>query len=243
MNTFHPNDLPIGRNDMKMYKMQPTTWFLIGFFAISTLLLSACSLPIIMGTEDFVTQEMEFADFDEIVISDTFNVEIHQGDEFRVTIEIDETLLEYLEVSQSEQQLKIGLRPHAGISTNFEPVRHAEITMPSLVGVHLDNASSLRGEFDTEDIWFIVDNASDLTLTGQGQNLILQVEEASSVNLADFAVHDATVTVTNASSAIVDVMGRLDAEANNASSIAYYGNPTLGNTRITLASSITPRDR
>lgn len=228
---------------MKIYKMQPTTWFLIGFFAISTLLLSACSLPIMTRTEDVVTQEMEFVDFDEIVISDAFTVEIHQGDEFRVTIEIDETWLEYLEVSQSEQQLKIGLRPHTGIVPNFEPVRRAEITMPSLVGVHLDNASSLKGEFDTRDIWFIVDNASDLTLTGQGQNLTLQVEEASSVNLSDFAVQDATITVTNASNAVVDVVGRLDAEANNASSIAYYGNPMLGNTRITLASSITPQER
>ncbi len=228
---------------MKTHKMRPATLLLIGFFAINALLLSACSMPIRPGTREAVTQEMDFEDFNEVEISDGFSVKIRQGDEFRVTIEIDEALLTYLDVSKVDEQLKIGLGPHKDFFANPDSVRRAEIIMPTLVGVNLGNASSLNGEFDTGDLWLIVDNASDAILTGQGQNLTLRVEEASSVNLADFVVQDATVTMTNASSATMNVAGRLDAEVSNFSSIAYYGNPTLGNTRTSIASSITARNR
>lgn len=228
---------------MRITKMRPATWLLIGLFAIGTLGIAVCSIPIMMGTGDVITQDMEFEDFDTVVISDAFLVQIRQGDEFSVKIEIDEASLAYLEVSQSAQQLKMGIRPHLDILGNFNSVHRAEITMPNLVGVSLDNASSLKGEIDTGDIWLSVDNASDVTLMGKGQDLALRVDNASSVNLGNFAVQDAAITAGNASSAIVDVTGRLDAEVDNASSIAYYGDPMLGNTRTTIFSSITARHR
>lgn len=228
---------------MRITRMRPATWLLIGLFAIGTLGIAVCSIPIMMGTGDVITQDMEFEDFDTVVISDAFLVQIRQGDEFSVKIEIDEASLAYLEVSQSAQQLKMGIRPQLDILGNFNSVHRAEITMPNLVGVSLDNASSLKGEIDTGDIWLSVDNASDVTLMGKGQDLVLRVDNASSVNLGNFAVQDAAITAGNASSAIVDVTGRLDAEVDNASSIAYYGDPMLGNTRTTIFSSITARHR
>ncbi len=61
-----------GASDMQIKKMWSATWFLIGLFAIGALGLPACSNPIVGGTSEVITQEMDFEDFDKVAISDAF---------------------------------------------------------------------------------------------------------------------------------------------------------------------------
>ena len=233
---------------------------------------------------DTIVQELDFSGFDKLDVSDAFAVEIRQGDEFRVTIEVDEQSQRYLEVNQQGDTLQIGMRPRPiAFFWFFNSVHRATITMPSLVGLtigdathvtvngfrteaearfEVTDASTLNGEIYTGKTWLIADDASKITLTGDradmnidvndsshvtlkgnGENVVIRAGNASHVNLDEFVVQDANIIVHDASSVTVDVAGRLDAEADDASSVVYYGNPTLGNTQSTDASSITARQR
>ena len=49
------------------------------------------------------------------------------------------------------------------------------------------------------------------------------------------------VEASGASTAIVNVSGRLDAEASGASKVEYLGEPTLGNIDESGASRVVPR--
>ncbi len=71
-------------------------------------MVTACS-QITTGSGQVVTQEMELTGFDKLDISQGFNVQVDQGDEFSVVIRVDDNLVEYLQVEKVGDTLKIGL--------------------------------------------------------------------------------------------------------------------------------------
>ena len=83
--------------------------------------------------------------------------------------------------------------------------------------------------------------ASTVRLNGRGGNSNIVVSGASTADLEDFALEDAQVEVSGASTAIVNVSGRLDAEATGASKVEYQGEPTLGKIDESGASRVVPR--
>ena len=83
--------------------------------------------------------------------------------------------------------------------------------------------------------------ASTVRLNGRGGNSSIVVSGASTADLEDFALDDVNVEVSGASTAIVNVSGRLDAEATGASKVEYLGEPTLGKIDESGASRVVPR--
>lgn len=229
--------------------------------ALVLILLASC-VPIqsrvIRGAGDTVTVEVNATDFDEVSAGYAFEVDITQGDDYQVLITVDQNLEEYLRVGKQGSRLNVQMDPG---HTYAAATLRAEITMPELVGLELSGASrgrvtgfegmrdfdvevsgasSLRGEMVTGDVTMDVSGASRAELEGSGQDLRVEASGASHVTLADFAVRNANVEVSGASSAVVNVSGRLDAEATGASSVRYRGDPELGRIESSGAGSIRP---
>jgi len=210
---------------------------------LMVVLLSACA--VIPGGGNVVTREETFTDFDKVDVSDAFTVDISQGDTFSVLIRIDENVVQYLEVVKEGSMLKIGLKPGYIVQA---VTLQAEITMPELTGldlsgasdgtitgfkstkaldVELSGASSLQGDIEAGDARFDVSGASDVSLSGSGQDATIRA--------------DATVEATGASTVTVNPSGRLDAEASGASDVYYLGSPTLGTVNADDSSSVGHR--
>ncbi|MFC2053900.1 head GIN domain-containing protein [Chloroflexota bacterium] len=225
----------------------------------------ACALPelpsisqeILTGSGTVVTREEPITGFDKVDISDSFNVEIHQSEEYKVVIRVDNNLVEYLQVEKQGSTLKIGLKP--GISMVSNATLEAEITMPELAGLDLSGASdatisgfkstnnltvdlsgssSLGGDIESGDASFDLSGSSDANLSGSGGNLTLDASGSSDVDLSEFPVADANLEVRGASTAIVNPSGVLNVEASGASDVYYLGNPSLGNIDASGASSV-----
>jgi len=230
-------------------------------------LTACCELPDISGlipasgeamsgSGTLVTEEYTLTGFDKVDVSHGFAVDISQGDTFSVVVSIDDNLVQYLRVEKQGSTLKIGLDP----GRNYrDTLATAEVTMPELTGLELSGASdvsvtdftssealyaevsgasSLRGDIEAGGVRFDVSGASDIKLRGSGEDLVMDVSGASSADLADFPVADADIQVSGASSAAVNVSGRLDVEASGASRVRYRGSPTLGNVDSSGGSSI-----
>jgi len=212
----------------------------------------------ITGSGIVVTQEFDLSGFDQVEVSNAFDVEISQGDQFSVVVRVDENVAEYLDVFKQGTTLRIGLKPHIYSMGNVGPLE-AEVTMPRLTGleasgasgvsvtgfksteglsVEVSGASSLRGDIEAGGVTVDVSGASDVELSGSGGDLVMDVSGAGTADLADFQVGDASIEASGASSATVNVSGRLDAEASGASRILYLGNPTLGRIESSGASTI-----
>lgn len=233
------------------------------------LALGACALPPVMtapsesvtGSGDLVTRQFSIEDFDRLEISAAFKADVTQGDTFAVEVTVDDNVEQYLDVSKQGDTVKVGLKPGLNLGLNRTTMR-AKITMPELRGigasgasqvtlggfesnnsldVQISGASTIRGDIQAGDSTFDVSGASTVRLNGQGGDATLTVSGASTADLADFAMKDVNVEASGASTAIVDVSGRLDAQASGASKVEYLGDPALGRIDETGASRVAPR--
>ena len=215
----------------------------------------------ISGSDDIASLEETFTGFDGIEVSHGFEVEIRQGDRFRIVIRVDEDLIDYVDVVKRGNTLNIGLEQGWRYQIN-NVTMHAEVTMPrlnrlSLSGasearvtgfeslevfrVDMSGASSLKGDLMAGVAQFNVSGASRMTLRGTAGELILIASGASRVRLNEFRVTDTRVDASGASDVTVHASGRLDAEASGVSRITYLGSPRLGRIATSFGSSVAPR--
>ena len=190
------------------------------------------------GSGDLVTQEMDLLGFDKLEVSHTFQVTLQQSSSYRVVVTVDDNMVDEIEVRRVGSTLQIGLQEGSWSLNNI--TLRAEVSMPRLTGIELSGASSLKGAMDTVDVRFTLSGASRLTLEGTGSDMDLRASGASDVSLADFEVKDASVELSGASQAAVNVTGKLDVEASGASQLRYLGNPQLGRIDTSGASSVSP---
>jgi len=204
------------------------------------------------------TEEMEFSDFTAVEVDGAFEVSVTQSSSYSVIIIADEKIIDNVEVTQTEDTLKIGMEP--GIYTG---TRKAEITMPELDKLLLSGATrgtvegfsssnsfvlGLSGASSLEmtninvgDAEIEVSGASTLNARGTASDLAALVSGASNVDLSDFPVNDADVNLSGASRATINLDGRLDAEVSGASTLEYMGDPTMGDINTSGSSTINKK--
>jgi hypothetical protein len=83
--------------------------------------------------------------------------------------------------------------------------------------------------------------ASSVQLQGSASDVVIDASGASRVELDNFPVDNADVTLTGASRATVNLDGRLDANLSGASKISYIGEPTMGDVRTSGGSSVSKK--
>jgi hypothetical protein len=213
----------------------------------------------VRGSGRLVTREMDFSGFKRLDISSAFVADVTQADTYSVVITVDDNLVDHLDVSKRGDTLYVG---RDNVSLLGQATLRAKITMPTLEGLQasgaskvtatgfrstapldldVSGASSFDGEINSGDVHIRASGASSVTLDGSGGNGDIGVSGASRARLEGFAVQDATVEASGASSATVNVAGRLNAEASGASTILYVGNPQLGRIDQSGASSVKPK--
>ncbi len=103
----------------------------------------------------------------------------------------------------------------------------------------LSGASNISGSLTVKDAMEIkINGASKVKITGSAPEMDLDASGASHIELDSFPVNNARVRLVGASRGIVKVGGKLDALLEGASNLEYVGQTTIGDIRITGASSI-----
>jgi len=106
------------------------------------------------------------------------------------------------------------------------------------VSFDISGASSLTGRLESQAFGGEVSGAGDVGLEGSGTTLKVEGSGASDVGLRYFAVQDADVTLSGASSGQVRVSGTLNVDASGASQLDYFGSPTLGDVNVSGGSEV-----
>ena len=215
--------------------------------------------PEVTGSLNTATWEYEFADFTNIEVSSAFTVYVSKSNSYSVSITANENLLDYLNVYQRGDTMYIGLK-----LANYRNIRHqANITMPLLLNLELSRASKgnlrccpkfssanpfklglsgasrLSGSIEAGHCNFNLSGASTVKLAGSGNDADINASGASNVELADFPINNVEVKLSGASSAAVNVNGRLDANLSGASHLEYIGEPTLGSIKTSGGSTVS----
>jgi hypothetical protein len=213
----------------------------------------------LVGSGNLETETYTFSDFNEVEISSAFEFEIEQSNSYSIEVTVDDNVMEYVRVSQDGQTLKIGLKT----ATWFGPVTlQASVTMPELGGlevsgasrgtvsgfsstedlaIKVSGASRVTGDITAGDVDFDISGASSVELDGSANDIVADVSGASSLKLDDFAVSNANVDLSGASSGTINLDGRLDADLSGASRLWYIGEPTMGSIDTSGASTVSQK--
>jgi Putative auto-transporter adhesin, head GIN domain len=190
-------------------------------------LLAGCVAPdinveTITGSGNLTTKTYDLAGFSQINVNNAAQVEVTRGDAYSVVVEIDDNLESRLEVSVTGNILHIGLAN--GSYRNF--TFRAKVTMPKLIAVTLNGASTLTGELAGEDLAVDLNGASKLTLTGTAGGMTVTANGASRALLSGLAAGDVEVDANGASHIEINTNGAVTGKANGASVITVTGTPT-----------------
>ncbi len=228
---------------------------------LATIFLLGCAQVTLRGSGNVVTQEEAITGFDKVDVSNSFSVEITQGENFMVVIRVDDNLVEHLNVVKRGSTLKIGLKPTTSY-TILDATMEAEVTMPELIGIELSGNSDanisgfessqsltvdlsgnsrLQGDIQAGDTRINASGNSSATVTGSAGDVSVDASGSSEVDLADFPASDGTVNASGASTVTVNLSGRLDVDASGASDVYYLGDPVLGNIDSSGSSSVQSR--
>ena len=245
-----------------VHKNRALSTLLIVLVAVAIILLVIGSifvfLLVLPGNER--TETLDFTGFSSVEASSAFQVTITQSTSYSVKISASERIFDRIEVTQQGQTLKIDVKPGVffGVFNN-----KAEITMPSLENFALSGASRGTADgfsssnqftaqisgastldlnnFNAGEINFEVTGASHLTGQGTASNLTSAVSGASTLDLTDLTVDNANIDLSGASHAIINLTGRLDAQASGASNLQYIGEPTLGTINTSGGSTVNKK--
>jgi len=103
----------------------------------------------------------------------------------------------------------------------------------------LSGASSATGDIKMGDAKLNLSGASDIDLEGSAQDVNLGASGASNARLSDLDAVNVKVSLSGASSAIVNASGTLSGGLSDASGLQYAGSPTLGKISVTGGSTLS----
>jgi hypothetical protein len=106
----------------------------------------------------------------------------------------------------------------------------------------LNGASRINGQIKAAgDVDIRISGASRIELKGSARDTVIDASGASHIDLDDFPVHNAKFKLTGASHSTVNLNGKLDAILDGASRLEFNGQPTMGEVRVTGASTLKHR--
>lgn len=234
--------------------------------AVTTLLLFTASSCIILvgnrihGNGKVQTQRFPLSNFDSVSVGGRWTVDIRQSDTFSVTIDTDENLFAYLDISVDDGTLHIGFK--RGYSIDRTHCK-AFITMPVLT--QLTASGSLTGTVSSFNISrgtmsVVVSGSGDVVVrditvknlnlrisgsgsfsaSGETQNLKGSISGSGNINTTYLETEHADISISGSGSAKVWVTGRLTADISGSGSIGYKGNPFMINSRTSGSGSVYP---
>ncbi len=196
----------------------------------------AASSAVVVGEQ--ITMTFDVADFQRVDIEGLWQVNLTQGDEWRVEVSHSEDLEDDVNVYVRGDRLVLNRRSSGGWRwwRRSETRLSAEIVMPELNELELAGANQLDlSGFAGDRLILEVAGANQVEgRDGRYESLDLSVAGASEINLGGIVVTDAKVDLAGASKVTLSMNGGvLAGSMAGAGAIGYYG--TVAEERVRIA--------
>ena len=149
-----------------------------------------------------------------------------------VTIKAKITIpqLSALDLSGAVQGTVSGFSSTENMDIKLSGASVLKLVSISLGDVEFDvsGASHIDGDITANDVNFDLSGASSVQVLGSASDIVVDASGACYVLLDNFAVNNADVSLSGASTGVVNMDGRLDADLSDASRLRYIGEPTMG---------------
>jgi hypothetical protein len=199
-----------------------------------------CSVSV-SGGETQVNNIQVVQDGEQLTISYNLNlVSILVAPFSRLHARISLPQLRELNITGAARGTVKGFNANGDFDLNVSGASNLELTDMSVNNSKWDlsGASRISGNLDATKADIRVAGASRIELKGSARDLVMDASGASHIDLDDYPVHNANIKLTGASQSMVNVNGKLDVSLEGASRLEYQGQPSMGETRVTGASTL-----
>lgn len=211
--------------------------------------LSACAYNIgdisfygYEGTGEIETKTYDLSDFDGIDVSGGMQLNLIKSDKYDVSIETNSDIFEKLDVKTNDGKLIVNSKN--GIGFNNTEIK-ITVKCPTLkfielsnaiaanidgdynfdgdVYIELSNASYLKGNISGDNLFLDLENASGVELEGEYEKITVEAANASYADLKNVKASNAKINLSNTSKCDLDITGDIEVDASNASELNVYG--------------------
>lgn len=238
-----------------------TKTLLLGFIILSGLMTS-CDHETIRASNDISTQEFSFRDYSSLEVSDDFNVYVRFSDtEEHIEIEANENLLDKVNVTKTNNTLKVKIDDHLWVRGNttlnafittkniskFRISGDSSVELESLltsdnVSLTLLGDSRFLGEIDALELNIDAKGDSDIDLIGRADKIDADLSGDSTFKDYGLISEDLRIELSGDSDAYLTVTNTIDIEARGDSKLNYKGNADIIYQRLTGDSKIRKKD-
>lgn len=217
---------------------------ILSLFASFLVTFSVFADPVI------ITKKFKVANFKSVELGSAFEIHVHKGDVYAVSVTGREKDINDLEVTTSAGKLEIGYGTNWTWSWNNNRSKMViNITLPRLESGEFSGACKvdLQGFTNEEEMRLLfsgaakgsveglktdklkieLSGASDCKITGHTDYLRVEASGASHLKALEFFARNVDVDASGASSASVHVQKSLKVDASGASHVKYKGSPVI----------------
>ena len=216
----------------------------------------------VKGNGNIKTVEHTVGSFKNVEVSGAIDLYVAQGETKPVKIETDENLLQYIEVVQEGDKIKVKSRE----GFNLDPTSKIKVYVSSTVynDIDVSGASNITGQtkiINAEKMSLDVSGAGEINMDVNAPALRAEISGAGSVNLkGETKIFELTLTgaakahcyellsentrvdISGAGEADVFASVKLDAEVSGAGNVTYKGGATNVAKQVSGAGSVKKVD-
>jgi hypothetical protein len=222
------------------------------FLSFTLIILSACTangqLGKIKGSGNIKKETRNATNFKGVSLSGSMDVTVYKGNDFKVVVEADDNLLEYIETVVENDVLKVRAKTPK-ISWISSSSIKVYVTLPELKKASVSGSGNLRSEdlFSTSgDFSVSVSGSGNCRLNIKAQKLDAHISGSGNIHIAgttdnstvgisgsgnfrglDMTTKDASFRISGSGGAESTVNGNLDAHISGSGGVRYKGNASI----------------
>jgi Putative auto-transporter adhesin, head GIN domain len=214
----------------------------------------------INGNGKVITKNINTSDYDKVLVSGFYDVDLVSGKEGKIEISGEENLLQYVKIEVEDNALKISTEKRFYLKTSIGKSIRITVPFESLDEVNLSGSgdinsknkivaskfsTSLSGSGDinlmveAKDITSKVTGSGDMVLKGKSENFKCSVTGSGDLNAFGLESDNVNASVTGSGNSKVYCTELLEARVTGSGDIDYKGNPKKKDTKTAGSGSIT----
>lgn len=215
----------------------------------------------VKGNGNVVTKTRNVGEYDQIKIAGFFDVYLVEGKEGKLSIKIEDNLLEYLITEVVDGKLKIKIKK--GVNINSRMGIFITIPVKDIDAVTLSGSGDITGKMlikaddfytsvsgsgdivlnvEANNISSKVTGSGDITIKGRTKNLETRVTGSGDYHGYSLNAENVIAKVTGSGDISVIALKEINARVTGSGDIIYKGSPEVEDTKVTGSGDITSRN-
>jgi hypothetical protein len=221
------------------------------FIAFVALASVACNnipfVKTVTGSGNLLRQTRDISGFNEIGLYGSINVEVKQGTAFRVEVEADDNLMEYIEIKKSGDRLKVSME--GNYSFNYKNNITVRIEMPVLkeayvagsgkittvgvlkqsekLDVEIAGSGDVVADVDCPEVVSSIKGSGKIKLSGATKKSEVHIAGSGDYLCSNLLSEETRVKIAGSGKAYLHASVNLDISIAGSGDVIYSGNPTI----------------